>query len=377
MKILHLCLSNYYIDNYGYQENILPIMNKNSGHEVRIIASTEVFIDNRQLGYVSPSEYITREEIPIERLAYRKILPHFLMKKIRSYNSLYDRIESFQPDIILSHGVPMLDLLILKKYKQNYPKTKIFLDSHEDSNNSATNWVSKTFLHRLFYRRVIKSTLESFERILYITKETKDFLVSIYNIPETMLEYYPLGGTISKQEDIRNARERLCNKLNIDENEIIYFHSGKLNAAKRTKELLEAFIQVKANGKLIIAGEIEDIYEEEIRHLLIEDNIHYVGWLDQQSLRFYLNGCDVYLQPGSQSATLQQALCCNCAVAVYPYSSHFHLLNNIPYYITDEESLRSFFELINRADIERKKTDGYALAKKRLDYRVLASRITE
>jgi len=63
MKILHCCLSQFYIDNYSYQENILPRVNKQMGHEVKIIASTETYLDNRNLEYVEPSRYYTEDGI--------------------------------------------------------------------------------------------------------------------------------------------------------------------------------------------------------------------------------------------------------------------------------------------------------------------------
>lgn len=110
MKILHLCLSNYYIDGYGYQENYLPYFNKEDGHQVKIIASTETFIDNNHLGYLEPAVYQTEGGISIERLAYKKYLPHKIMTKIRSYQNLYERMEDFKPDVILCHGMAMKDM---------------------------------------------------------------------------------------------------------------------------------------------------------------------------------------------------------------------------------------------------------------------------
>ena len=68
MKILHLCLACFYIDNYTYQENILPRINHEDGHDVRILASTETYVDNAHLGYVEPAEYVTEYGVPIKRL---------------------------------------------------------------------------------------------------------------------------------------------------------------------------------------------------------------------------------------------------------------------------------------------------------------------
>ena len=38
MKILHCCLSNFYAEGFGYQENLLPKANRMAGHDVRTAA---------------------------------------------------------------------------------------------------------------------------------------------------------------------------------------------------------------------------------------------------------------------------------------------------------------------------------------------------
>ena len=43
MKIMHLMLSSFYIDNYSYQENLLPKYHKKLGYEVEIVASLFTF----------------------------------------------------------------------------------------------------------------------------------------------------------------------------------------------------------------------------------------------------------------------------------------------------------------------------------------------
>ena len=110
MRILHLCLANYYIDGYNYQENVLTRINKEDGHEVRIIASTETFKDNLTMTYVEPSEYVTEFGVPIQRIPYVKIGTHFSTVKIRKYVGLYDEIVKFAPDVILSHDIVFLSI---------------------------------------------------------------------------------------------------------------------------------------------------------------------------------------------------------------------------------------------------------------------------
>ena len=64
MKILHCCLAAFYIDDYGYQENILPKIHKKQGHQVEILASTETYLNNSELGYIKPKSYRTKDNIP-------------------------------------------------------------------------------------------------------------------------------------------------------------------------------------------------------------------------------------------------------------------------------------------------------------------------
>ena len=79
MRVLHCCLAAFYIDDFGYQENILPKMHKLQGHKVAILASTENYINKTKKGYVNPSSYFTTEGIPITRIPYSNFIPSFLV----------------------------------------------------------------------------------------------------------------------------------------------------------------------------------------------------------------------------------------------------------------------------------------------------------
>ena len=50
MKIVHVCLSGIFNDEWGYQENILSYYNLKSGHDVTVVASN--FIDDNEKGRV-------------------------------------------------------------------------------------------------------------------------------------------------------------------------------------------------------------------------------------------------------------------------------------------------------------------------------------
>ena len=105
MKILHLCLSCFYIDRYAYQENMLIAEHVRAGHSVHVLASTETFGSDGKLTHVAPSVYMGTEGAMVERLPYRFAQTPRLAQKIRAYVGLQARIEAIDPDVIVFHGL--------------------------------------------------------------------------------------------------------------------------------------------------------------------------------------------------------------------------------------------------------------------------------
>lgn len=379
MKILHLCLANFYIDNYNYQENALPLANKIDGHEVKIIASTETFVENSKAGYVEPGKYFTKEGIEISRVSYRGYLPQFIMKKIRHYVNVYNLVAEFSPDVIWFHGVPAYELLTIAKYKKNNPSVKFYVDNHADKNNSATNWVSKYMLHKFFYKNIVKKAYKYIDKIFYITFETKKFLKEFYDIEEEKMEFFPLGGYVLSEEERDKKRNKIRYQHNLKDNDILLVHSGKLDKLKRTQELLEAFTKTNSESlKLFIIGSIPEEQKNSIEEITRKDKrVFYLGWKSANELQEYLCACDLYVQPGSQSATMQNALCCGSVVALYPHESHKFLLEDKAFYIESVTDMINLFNTIayNREILEQKRNLLCELACKKLDYRQLAQRM--
>lgn len=378
MRILHCCLSNFYIDNYNYQENVLPIMNMIDGHDVKIIASTETFIDNKKLGYLEPSKYYTNEGIEINRIPYKKYLPHFIMKKVRHYENLYNLIEEFSPDIIMFHGIGSYELITIKKYKKNNPYVKVYIDNHADKNNSARNWLSRNILHKIYYKTILKKANDYIDKIFYLTYETKMFLIELYDVDEEKMEFYPLGGYIFSEEERDEKRTKIRKELDLKEDDVLLVHSGKLDKRKRTKELIEAITMANKNNlRLVIIGSIPE--EQSYLKGLIEkdDKISYLGWKNPDELLEYLCACDLYVQPGSQSATMQNALCCGSAAMLYPHQSHIHLLGDSVFYIETVDDMVKLFQDVaeNRDLLEDKRLQSFKIAKEKLDYKILAARL--
>ena len=380
MKILHLCLANFYIDGYNYQENVLPRINKEDGHEVCIIASTETFVDNQHLGYVEPSAYVTEYGVPIKRLPYVKVGNHFTTVKIRKYPHVYEEIAAFAPDVILSHGLLFWSVGDLIRYKKDHPEVKLYADTHTAANNSGTNWLSLHVLHRIFYRHLVQKALPYVEKYFYISAECGEFAVKNHGVPESMMEFYPLGGGLFSEAQRAANRNRRRAELGLAEDELLLVHSGKLDALKRTEELLRAFAAVpELKAKLAIIGSIPEETEQTLSPLMEADSrVTYLGWRSAPELMEYLCAGDVYCQPGSQSATMQNAVCCGCAVMLYPHPSHTkHYDWDNVFWVRTQADMEDVFRRLagGVVPLDRMKEGSMRCARELLDYRKLAARL--
>lgn len=379
MKILHLMLSNYYIDGASYQENILPLYNLQDGHEVKIIASTETFVNKTKLGYVKPAVYINEDGIEVTRIPYRKMLPHFIMKKIRAYENLMILLEGFKPDVILHHGVPAYELSTLTRFKKRYPQVKVYLDSHESYENSARSFLSRELLHRQFYGRIVRKAIPYVDKVLCTSTDNYAFLNELYGVAFDKTEYYPLAGIVFPYEEILKRRKSIRQKFGLSDADILMIHSGKIDKLKRTEDLVTAFSQVKNEQfKLFIFGAISNNIKPVIMPLVDSDHrIRTLGWLEREEIINLLCAADIYLQPGSRSVTMQQALCCGCAVILYPHPGYEPYLKDNGYFVRSTEDIVNVFEDIsnNQENLKSMKQASYMLAKDILDYKILAQRL--
>lgn len=344
MKILHLCLANFYIDNYTYQENILPRINREDGHDVRIIASTETFVDNVHYGYVEPAEYVTEYGVPIKRLPYVKVGSGFVTHKFRAYPHLYEEIAAFAPDVIFCHELQFWSVRDVIRYKKDHPAVKLYADTHAAAYNSGTNWLSLHILHRVFYRHLVRMALPYLEKFFYIGIGEKEFAMANYSVPESLMEFYPLGGTLLSDEEYVAVRTKRRAELGLEENDRLYIHSGKLDALKRSDELFRAFSAVDdPHAVLAVIGSIPEDRKSVLLPLMEADKrIRYLGWKTGEELQEYLCAADLYCQSGSVSATMQNAICRNTPAMSYPH----------PAYTVDLD-YGQFFWVRTQADMEQ------------------------
>lgn len=313
MKILHCCLACFYIDNYGYQENLLPKQHKKDGHEVEVLASTETYLDDKTLGYVEAGSYISDSGIPVTRLPYSRLLPHFIMKKLRMYRGFSAVLDRFMPDIIFVHDCQFLDIRHIVNYAKGRPDVMIFVDCHTDSLNSARNWMSKHVMHKLVYRQCAQMIEPYTDKFYGVLPLRCDFLHDVYRIPREKIELLELGGEDDKIHiEMRDEiRERICRELKLGMRDFIIVTGGKLDGQKNTKALIDAIVMIASDRiKLVIFGSMTDDVLKAVGKDIDNPSVRYIGWINAETVYDYLVMADLAIFPGLHSVLWEQAVAC-------------------------------------------------------------------
>ena len=148
---------------------------------------------------------------------------------------------------------------------------------------------------------------------------------------------------------------------------------------KRTEDILLALADIKSERlRLIIIGSIPEDMELVLKPLINADiRVSYVGWKTADELMEYLCAADVYVQPGSQSATMQNAICCGCSMILYPHKSHEPYLQGNGYYVRTIDDMKEVFQIISNDPngINKMSENSMRIARELLDYKKLAARL--
>lgn len=314
MKILHCCLASFYIDNFGYQENILPKIHKMQGLDVEIIASTESYLSDKTLGYVDAASYLNEDGIQVTRIPYVKWLPFQLVKKLRIYKNLKQHLERFKPDVIFMHDVQFLSVLTVIAYAKKFPRVRIYADCHTDYINSARGWLSKNVLHKIVYKFAVKSVEPYVAKFWGVTPLRSRFLAEVYGVSPEKIDLLVMGFDDLGNPDLVGEqshsliRQKIRSQLGIPATDTLLITGGKIDRRKEIHTLLKALVNLnRGDVKLLMFGSPTPDMQDEISGLVAKlPNVINVGWCDQRQICEYLVASDLAVFPGTHSVVWEQ-----------------------------------------------------------------------
>jgi len=356
MKVVHICISNPYIDGWGYQENLLPKYMAKSGCEVHVVAAS-----NSLPGYLSQEvkneifrkgknyefDGIFVHRIPVLPFSESLVIPFHLFSMVKTIN----------PDMIFHHNINPFSLLVSALSKKK--GCLLFADNHADDINC-----SKFFLWRLLYYkcfvRVSCFLISRFvDKYFGVTYSRCAFLHDYFGINGKKIELLPIGADTLLANTIE-SREQLRNKYKFNLNDRIIVSGGKMGVGKGTDLLMDAIRSLNNQGfdiKLILFGKFED--NETYDKLKQYSFIYFYEWCDRRKTLELLKIGDAACWPIHHTTLCEDAIAVGTPLILRKTETTRHLINNNGCWIENgelEEALVRFFNLDGRkVDEECKK----------------------
>lgn len=359
MKILHLMLGCFYIDNYSYQENYLPKHHKLQGHDVEIVASLVTFDENGKATLLPRADkYINEYGIPVTRLDYKK---GKMAKKLRRYVGLVEELKRVAPDLIFIHGVQFLDIDLVAKYCKKHPSVKVFADSHSDFSNSARNWVSKNILHRVVWRRCAQKINPFVTKFFGVLPARVDFLINEYKLPAEKVELLVMGADDEAVEAASrgSVRATIRERYGLDTDDFVIMTGGKIDAFKtQTLLLMEAVARIEdPRVKLIVFGSVTPELKEKVSALADGKKVQYVGWVQAKDSYDYFAAADLVVFPGRHSVFWEQVAAQGVPMVVKHWvgTTHVDYGGNVKFLREDsaEEIKRTLEDILSHDEYEK------------------------
>jgi glycosyltransferase involved in cell wall biosynthesis len=196
--------------------------------------------------------------------------------------------------------------------------TDIYVDIHVDNDNLSVNTLWKQFLYAAFQRIALPLISFRTDGFLPVNPFAKQYVANL-GIPKKKIQLLPLGvDTKSFHPDVDGTHVR--RELGIDDDEIVLITAGNFNETKDLDILIEAFSGISRKASLILLGDGEDAYMDEISSLVnqhkLADSVFFHDRVPHQELPHFFAASDVGIWPGKLGITIIEAIGCGLPIIV-------------------------------------------------------------
>ncbi len=374
MKIAHICTNNGFIDNWGYQDNLLPVYVKNQGVDNIVIAA------NRQ-----PSTYLNGIVYPIGEkyvngIKIVRLKSWLLTNSIVVTFGLYKTLYKYNPDVIMHHNLNYTSLVVSSIFCLLHGK-KMIVDSHVDEYNTR-----KSHLYRWIYCRVLIGGITNIfsrpiKKFYGVSLGRCDFLENVFYVSKDKIDFLPLGVDVDQIEKIFN-KEDLRKKYNICKDDFVIVTGGKMGIYKGTIDLSDAVESLVIKGyriRLITFGSYVDNLTES--YLDKKTFVLKVGWCDRVKTLELLKLADLACWPVHHTTLCEDAIgCCTPLLLRKTRTTEHLILENGLFMRTGskDELVDNIKRFLNMGSNERKIIYESSLKmKEQLSYKTIAKKLID
>ncbi len=318
-KIVHICISERYVEGDSYHENILPTKHRKMGYEVTVIAS-QIYFDGRTKSMMSrdTADYINKDGIHVIILPSTKG-NKFTRLVNRTVEGLYETLEKECPDIVFVHGVKSPDNNAVANYVKRHDTVMLFADNHNDYHVTP---IQRGFLP-WFYRRIAainaRKLLPVAKRYWGTLPLRAEYLNTVFRIPKSKIGVLIMGGdddiisSINPVVDRNNVRKQ----YGIPQDAFLIVTGGAFDKRKQQQLLMEAVKEINNEKIWLLAfGEPVKGMEKIFEQYNDVHNIVMTGWLPSDRAYELFIASDLAFFPGWHSVLWEQAVACGVPIVV-------------------------------------------------------------
>ncbi len=370
MKIVHICISGPYIDNWGYQENLLPEYLTDLGIDNYVVTSKNNFPK-----FLSPEEKRIindkGDNYSINNVNINRINTKQLTTSLSFTFGLSKLLKQIKPDVIFHHGLNCTSLIIASSYCKKY-KSLLFIDNHADKLNISKNKYWVWFYHKILLRSTVKIINSTVSKYYGVSEGRCSFLKEYYNIESEKIDLLPIGADTKLSQNI-SSKYDLRKKYELSETANIVVSGGKMGKHKGTDKLIKtiADINLKSdlNIQLVLFGKFEDLQTKEIAEHY--NFIRLYGWCNRVKTLELLKLADIACWPVHHTTLIEDAISVDTPLILRQTETTEHLISKNGYWENDNlnEILSSFFA--NKIQLRK----GCEDKKKEISYQTVAKKI--
>lgn len=346
-KLIHIVLRDYH-DDYSYQENLLSQKHRELGYEVMVITTQRYNDKNKHKAFHDVGDFTNQYGV------YVSVLPNKARNNITSIFidesiGLYDKIASFNPDIIFVHNFVYRDIRHIIRYAKKYPSVKVYADCHTDYYNSAYNTLygrTKSLIARIRGYQLNKVAI----KIWGTTPWRVEFLRKVYKLPVDKTDLLILGADEQHIENVDRdgARKTVRLKYDIPEDAFLVITGGKIDKRKQQNLLMEAVKRLQdSNVWLLIFGTPTDEMKPLIAQYDGVKNIVMPGWMSADEVYSLFFASDLAFFPGTHSVLWEQAVACSVPIVVKHWHGMEHVSVNGNAILMDDVTVDSIESVLN------------------------------
>jgi len=337
MKIVHI--QQYFNENMGYQENILPYYQQKLGHEVILITST------RSDGFNNESRIKKESEFQENGFKVKRIeIKGEFKKRFVIFGNLYKYLEDEKPDYIYHHSVTSPSLKTVSKYKENNPHVFIAADNHADLSISGRNKLWKIFYYNILWKNIIAKYDKYINVYFGVTPTRCLFLSEELGVNVEKIRLLPIGADEDNAE-IELTKEDFFEKYNLNKNNLIFTHGGKITQEKQVDRVVKAFERIEnPNINLVLFGSLKD---KKVEALIKNDSrIIFLGWLNRDDTLAMLKYSDIGIWNSQHTTLLEDCIAVGLPLILRYYGSTCHLIDENGIFLY-EGSIREIQDKMN------------------------------